>query len=236
MVKLDVDQNQAIAGQLQIQSIPTVYAFFEGKPVDAFQGALPPSEIKAFVEKLIVLGGGEVEGGLTEALAAAEEMLEAGEAQDAAQTFMAILGEDPASAPAYGGMVRAHLAVHDLDHAKELLDAVPEQMTDAPEIEVARAQLALLLQAEDAGPVAELQSAVDANPDDNQARLELATELHAYGHSEEAVAELLELFRIDRDCNDGAARAQLFTIFDAMKPEDPIVLNGRRKLSSMIFA
>jgi putative thioredoxin len=236
MVKLDVDQNQAIAGQLQIQSIPTVYAFFEGKPVDAFQGALPPSEIKAFVEKLIVLAGGEVEGGLTEALAAAEEMLEAGEAQDAAQTFMAILGEDPASAPAYGGMVRAHMAVHDLDHAKELLDAVPEQMADAPEIEVARAQLALLLQAEDAGPVAELQSAVTANPDDHQARLDLATAMHANGQSEEAVAELLELFRRDRDWNDGAARAQLFTIFDAMKPEDPIVLNGRRKLSSMIFA
>ena len=236
MVKLDVDQNQAIAGQLQVQSIPTVYAFFEGKPVDAFQGALPPSEIKAFVDKLIELGGGEVEGGLTEALEAAEEMLEAGEAQDAAQTFMAILGEDAASAPAYGGMVRAHLAVNDLDHAKALLEAVPEQMADAPEIEVARAQLELLLQAADAGPVAELQSAVDANPDDHQARLDLATALHANGQSEAAVDHLLDLFRRDREWNDGAAKTQLFTIFDAMKPEDPIVLNGRRKLSSLIFA
>jgi putative thioredoxin len=236
MVKLDVDQNQGIAGQLQVQSIPTVYAFFEGKPVDAFQGALPPSEIKAFVDKLVELGGGDVDGGLTEALEAAEEMLEAGEAQDAAQTFMAILGEDPASAAAYGGMLRAHLAANDLDHVKELLDAVPEEMATAPEIEVARAQYELLSQAADAGPVAELQASVDANPDDHQARLDLATALHANGQSQEAVDHLLDLFRRDREWNEGAAKAQLFTIFDAMKAEDPIVLNGRRKLSSMIFA
>jgi putative thioredoxin len=236
MVKVDVDQNQGIAGQLRVQSIPTVYAFYKGQPIDAFQGALPPSEIKAFVDKCIEAGGGEVEGGLTEALEAAEEMLENGDAQDAAQTFMAILGEDPASAPAYGGMVRAHLAVDDLDHAQELLDAVPDQMKEAPEIEVARAQLELKKQASNAGPLVELQSQVDAEPDNHQARLDLAVAQHANGDAEAAINELLELFRRDREWNDGAAKTQLFTIFDALKPEDPLVLNGRRRLSSMIFA
>ena len=236
MVKIDVDQNQGIAGQLKVQSVPTVYAFYKGQPIDAFQGALPPSEIKAFVDKLIEAGGGEVDGGLTEALEAAEEMLEAGEATDAAQTFMAILGEDASRAAAYGGMVRAHVAADDLDHAQSLLDAVPEQMNDAPEIEVARAQFELKKQASKAGPLAELQAAVGADENDHQARLDLAVAMHAGGDSEGAVNELLELFRRDREWNDGAAKTQLFTVFDALKPEDPVVLNGRRKLSSMIFA
>ena len=237
MVKIDVDQNQGIAGQLRVQSIPTVYAFFQGQPVDAFQGALPPSEIKAFVDKLIALGGGEADGGgLEDALEAAEEMLENGEAQDAAQTFMAILGEDPSSAAAYGGVVRAHIQIDDMDRAQSLLDDVPETMADAPEIEAARAQFELKRQASNAGPLGELQAAVDANGDDHQARLDLAVAMHAAGQSEEAVAELLELFRRDREWNDGAAKTQLFTIFDALKPEDPVVLNGRRKLSSLIFA
>ncbi|MFY0693293.1 MAG: thioredoxin [Paracoccaceae bacterium] len=236
MVKLDVDQNQQIAAQLRIQSIPTVYAFFKGQPVDAFQGALPGSEIKTFVDKLVALGGGEDGDDLQEAVEAAEAMLEEGAAVDAAQTFAAILGEDEANAAAYGGLIRAHIALEELDKAEALVDNAPEALAKAPELEAARAQLELLKQAANTGPAAELQARVAANPDDHEARFDLATALHAAGETEAAVNELLELFRRDREWNDGAAKAQLFTIFEAMKPEDPIVLTGRRKLSSMIFA
>ncbi len=233
MAKVDVDQNQMIAGQLRIQSIPTVYAFWQGKPVDAFQGALPPSEIKAFVDKLAALVG---DGGLAEALDAAEAMLAEGAAVDAAETFAAILGEEPENARAYGGLVSAQLALGSFDQAEALLNAAPAAIAEAVELEAARARLALARQAADAGPVAELLEKTLENPDDHQARFDLAQALYAAGKVEGAVEELLDLFRRDRDWNDGAAKAQLFTIFGALKPTDPIVLKARRKLSSMIFA
>ena len=235
MVKINVDENQRIAGQLQVQSIPTVYAFVDGKPVDAFQGALPQSELKAFVEKIAALGP-EDDGGLDGAIKAAEAMLTEGEAGDAAETFKAILEEDENSAPAYGGLVRALIALEDLEQAEATLNGAPAEISTSSALEAAHAQLELAKQAADAGPVDELRAAVDANGDDHQARLDLAMALHAGGDAEAAVNELLELFRRDRNWNDGAAKAQLFTVFDALKPDDPIVLNGRRKLTSMIFA
>lgn len=233
MVKVDVDANQAIAAQLRIQSIPTVYAFWQGQPVDGFQGAISPAQITEFVQKLSALAG---DGGLGEAIEAAEDMLSQGAAVDAAQTFAAILGEDPESAAALGGLARAHVAMGELDQAEALLNNAPEAIAESAEVEAARAQLALARQASEAGPLAELSGAVEANPDDHQARFDYAQALHAAGQVEDAVAELLELFRRDREWNEGAAKAQLFTIFDALKPQDPIVLSGRRKLSSMIFA
>ena len=241
MAKLNVDEAQglvsALAQQgLPIQSIPTVIAFVQGRPVDMFQGAVPQSEIKAFVERVIKAAGGDASGGLDDALAAAEEMLEQGAAVDAAQTFAAILGEDPANAQAYSGMVRAHIAMDDLDQAEAILNGAPAEISATPELEAAHAQLELAKQAADAGPVAELTAAVEADPDNHQARYDLAQALYAQGDGEAAVNHLLELFRRDREWNDGAARAQLFTIFEALKPNDPVALNGRRKLSSMIFA
>ncbi len=233
MAKVNVDQAQAIAGQLRIQSIPTVYAFFQGQPVDGFQGAVPASEVKAFVDRVAALAGDD---GLGAAIEAAEAMLTEGAAQDAAETFAAILEEDPASAVAYGGMVRSYVALPDLDQAQALLDGVPTAMAGAKEIDAARAQLELARQAANAGPEAELRAAVDANPGDHQARFDLAVALNAAGKADEAVDALLELFRRDREWNDGAARAQLMIIFDALKPQDPVVLKGRRRLSSMIFA
>ncbi|WP_372570530.1 tetratricopeptide repeat protein [Ruegeria jejuensis] len=237
MVKINVDEAQMIASQLRVQSIPTVYAFYKGQPIDAFQGALPGSEIKAFVDKVIAAAGGESPGGrLDEAVEAAEEMLAQGAAVEAAQTFAAILGEDLNHAAAYGGLVRSHIALDDLDQAEAILNGAPAEISTSPELEAAFAQLELAKQAADAGPVGELQAAVEANPGDHQARFDLAQALHAGGQVQEAVDQLLELFRRDREWNDGAAKAQLFTIFDALKPNDPVVLNGRRKLSSMIFA
>ncbi len=235
MVKINVDENQQIAGQLQVKSIPTVFAFVDGKPVDAFQGALAQSELKAFVEKIAAMGP-EGDGGLDGAIEAAEAMLSEGEAGDAAETFKAILEEDETSAPAYGGLVRALIALNDLEQAEATLNGAPAEISTSSALEAAHAQLELAKQAADAGPVTELRAAVDADGDDHQARLDLATALHAGGDAEAAVNELLELFARDRDWNDGAAKAQLFTVFDALKPDDPIVLNGRRKLTSMIFA
>ena len=237
MVKINVDEAQNIAGQLQIQSIPTVYAFHNGKPIDGFQGALPESEIKAFIDKTITAAGGEAPGEqLSDAIDAAEEMLTEGAAVDAAQTFAAVLEQDPNQAAAYGGLVRAHIAMDDLEQAEAVLNGAPAEISETPELEAAHAQLELAKQAADAGPVAELTASVEAEPDNHQARFDLALALHANGDVEEAVSQLLELFRRDREWNDGAAKTQVFTIFDALKPDDKIVLNGRRRLSSMIFA
>ena len=233
MVKVDVDQNQRIAAQLRIQSIPTVYAFWQGQPVDGFQGAVPASELKAFIDRAAALAG---DGGLADAIAAAEEMLSEGAAVDAAETFAAILGEEPENPAAYAGLVRSHIALGNLDQADAFLTAAPAALAKAKELDAARAQLELARQAANAGPEAELRAAVEANPNDHQARFDLAAALLAADKPGEAVDQLLDLFRRDREWNDGAARTQLFTIFDALKPQDPIVLSGRRRLSSMIFA
>jgi len=241
LAKIDVDRNQRLAQALAqqglpLQSIPTVVAFVKGRPVDLFQGAVPRSELDAFIKRAIEAAGGDPSNGLDDAVAAAEEMLAEGAAQDAAQTFAAILQEEPEHAAAYGGLVRATIAMGDLDQAEAILNGAPAAISKTPELEAAHAQLQLQRQAADAGPVAELRAKVEADPADHQARFDLAKALHAHGQVQEAVDELLELFRRDREWNDGAARAQLFTIFDALKPQDPVVLNGRRKLSSMIFA
>jgi len=238
MVKIDVDKEQRLAAALAqqglpLQSIPTVVAFYGGQPVDMFQGAVPQSQIAEFVNKLAAMAS---DGGLGEALEAAEQMLAEGEVADAAQTFAAILGEEPENAAALGGLARAHIAMGQTDQAEALLNNAPEAIATAPEIEAARAQIALARQAEQAGPLNELSAAVEADPDNHQARFDYAQALHASGQVEEAIDQLLELFRRDREWNDGAAKTQLFTIFDALKPTDPLAQKGRRRLSSMIFA
>lgn len=234
MAKVNVDENQMIAGQLRVQSIPTVYAFFQGQPVDAFQGAIPQSQVKQFVDKLVQLGGDD--GGLAAALEAAEAMLTEGAADDAAETFAAILGEEPENAAAWGGLIRARLATGDVAAAEDALGQVPAAIAAAAPVEAARAQIALTRQAEKAGPLTDLEQRLAADPGDLQARFDYATALHAAGRVEEAVDQLLDAFRRDRDWNEGAAKAQLLTIFDALKPTDPIVQKGRRRLSSLIFA
>ncbi len=239
MAKVNVDENQAIAGQLRIQSLPTVYAFWQGQPIDGFQGAISGSEIDAFVARVVQAAGGDggqQGGGLDEALDAADQMLEQGAVQDAAQTYAAIVQEDGKNARAYAGMARAQIAAGDLDQAEAILNGAPAEISESPEVEGAHAQLQLARQAENAGPVDDLRAAVEADPDNHQARFDLAQALYASGQVEAAVDELLELFRRDREWNDGAAKTQLLTIFETLKPNDPVLLNGRRRLSSMIFA
>ena len=233
MAKVNVDENPGISGQLRIQSIPTVYAFWQGKPVDGFQGAISGSEVKAFVDKLAGLAG---DGGLADAIQAAEDMLAEGAAADAAETFAAILEEEPDNAKAYGGLVRSHLAIGNLDQAEGLLSAAPEKIARSQEVETARAQLGLARQAVNAGPLDQLQAKVAADPADKQARFDLALAQHAAGQVEAAIDTLLDIMRRDRDWNEGAAKAQLLTIFEALKPNDPVVLKGRRKLASILLS
>ena len=233
MVKIDVDRNQQIAAQLRIQSIPTVYAFWQGQPVDGFQGAIPASEIKAFIDRLVGLAG---DGGLGEALDAAEAMLAEGAAVDAAETFAAILAEDSTNARAFAGLARAYMAAGEIDKAEAFLASATGAMAKAVEVEAVRAQIDLSRQAAKAGPLDKLAAVVAADPANHQARFDLALALHAAGRVDAAVDELLELFRRDREWNEGAAKAQLLKIFDALKPTDPVVLKGRRRLGSMILA
>ncbi|WP_417262290.1 tetratricopeptide repeat protein [Celeribacter sp.] len=233
MAKVNVDENQGIAGQLRVQSIPTVYAFFKGQPVDGFQGALPPSQIKEFVAKVVALN---VDESLADAVAAADEMFEAGEIDDAAQTYAAILEEDDKLAGAYAGLAKCHLAKGDVDEAEAVINGAPAEIATDAAIEGVHAQIALAREAENAGPVGELAAKVEAAPTDMQARLDLAVAQHAAGQIEESVDTLLAAFKQDREWNDGAIKEQLFKIFDSLKPNDPIVLTGRRKLSSMLFA
>ena len=236
MAKVNVDENQMIAGQMQVQSIPTVFAFVNGQPVDGFQGAVSASEIKAFVERVVGAHGGEAESGLDSAVASAEQMLEEGDLEAAIETFSAILQEDTNNLKSFIGLIKAHLALGDLEQAEAILNGMPSEISPNPEVESLHAQIELAKQALDAGPINELTQLVDQNSDDHESRFRLAQALHGAGQVEDAVNHLLELFKRDREWNDGAAKSQLFVIFEALEPNNPIVLNGRRKLSSLIFA
>ena len=233
MVKVNVDQNQLVAQQLRVQSIPTVYAFVDGQPVDGFMGAVSPAEVKEFVNRLVRDADAD---GLDETLDGAEKLLAEGAAAEAAQTFAAVLAQDPENPRATGGMIRATLAVGDVERAAQMLDAVPAKIAGDPAIAAARAAVDLATQTQDAGETKELRTRLEQDPNDHQVRFDLATALLAKRDREGAVDELLELFRRDRDWNDGAAKAQLMKIFDTLGPKDPIALKGRRRLSSMIFS
>ena len=236
MAKVNIDENKTLAAQLRIQSIPTVYVFWKGQPVDGFQGAVPASEIDALIARVIEAAGGEPADGLQEAINEADRLLEADAVADAAQIYAATLRENESDARSRAGLAKCYIALGNPDQAEQILDAAPESSAPAGDLEAARAALELARQAEAAGPADEFRAALEANPDNHEARFELAKSLHAEGRAEEAVDELLELFRRDSDWRDGAAKAQLLTIFESLKPGDPVALNGRRRLSSMVFS
>jgi len=236
MVKIDIDQSQQIAAQLQVKSIPTVYAFFDGKPVDAFQGAQPESEIKKFIEKLLPLTNDDSDSGLDEAISAAEQMLEEKDFASAAETFAAILGEDPVNSKAYAGLARACLELGEIDKVEDLIENIPTELQGSADIESIKVTLSLLARSKGLGGVEELLSLVEENPEDKQAKLDLALVLIKDSRISDAIDHLIELFRIDRDWNEEAAKSNLLTVFDTMKPDDPLVLKGRRRLSSLIFS
>lgn len=231
MVKINIDENQQIATEMQIRSIPAVYAFVDGKPVDGFMGAQPPSELKAFVQRVAAQGS----GGMEQALEMAEQMLEDGELADAIETFAAILGEEDDNLAAVSGLVRAYLASDDLEKAKAVLVQVPEDKKSDVLLASAVAQVEMADAATDLGETAEFHAALAQDGDNHQARLDLATALAAAGDASGAIDELLESFRRDREWNDGAAKAQLLTLLASLGPKDEDAQRGRRKLASMIL-
>ena len=235
MVKVDIDQNQTLATQMRIQSIPAVFAFIDGKPIDGFMGAKSPSELKEFVQKIADQASDD-KGDLSEAIIIADEMLAAKEYIDAAETFAAILDEDPKSAVAYVGLFNAQTGAGKVIEANDLLENVPPNLVNSPEIIALRAQLELSQQAAELGETSDLRSLLESNEDNHQARYDLALALFTAGDPKEAIQELLTIFRKDREWNEDAARKQLFKFFDSLGGEDPITLTGRRQLASMLFA
>lgn len=237
LVKINVDENQDIAAQMRVQSIPAVFAFQNGQPVDGFMGALPESQLKQFVEKLVGdMGPSPVE----QLLAAAEEALAAGDVPTAMQAFSQVLQHDPENADAFAGAIRGYTELNDLEAAQQIAEQMPDAVRKKPVVEGALAALALKQDAaadpEAAGELVQHRAALDADADNHQARYDLALALLATDAREDAVAELLELFRRDRDWNEAAARTKLVQLFEAWGPKDPLTGSTRRKLSSMMFS
>jgi len=235
MVKIDIDQNQNLASQMRIQSIPAVFAFVDGQPIDGFMGAKAPSELKSFIDKLLekVTDDG---GDLSEAIAVANEMLNAKEFNDAAETFEAILGEDPENALAFVGLFNARMGAKKINDAKTMLEEIPDALKNKAEILALQAQIDLSNQAEGVGEINDLRSTLTNDENNHQARFDLALALFTKGETNEAIQELLTIFKVDQEWNDDAARQQLFKIFDILGNENPITLSGRRQLASMLFA
>ncbi|MDB0032888.1 thioredoxin [Amylibacter sp.] len=235
MVKVDIDQNQNLASQMRIQSIPAVFAFVDGQPIDGFMGAKAPSELKSFIEKLLenVKDDG---GDLSEAIAVADEMLEAGEYDDAAETFEAILGEDPERSPAFVGLFKAKMGAKKIDEAQKMLEDIPTALVNKPEILALQAQIDLTNQTQGLGEINDLREALKNDLDNHQIRFDLALALFTAGEANAAIQELLTIFRKDQEWNDDAARQQLFKFFDILGGDDPVTLSGRRQLASMLFA
>ena len=235
MVKIDIDQNQNLASQMRIQSIPAVFAFVDGQPIDGFMGAKAPSELKSFIDKLLEKVTND-DGDLSEAIAVANEMLNAKEFNDAAETFEAILGEDPESALAFVGLFNARMGAKKINDAKTMLEEIPDALKNKAEILALQAQIDLSNQAEGVGEINDLRSTLTNDENNHQARFDLALALFTKGETSEAIQELLTIFRIDQEWNNDAARQQLFKFFDILGSENPITLSGRRQLASMLFA
>lgn len=234
MVKVDVDKNQELAAQLRVQSVPMVYAFKDGRPVDAFVGAQSESQIRSFFQRL-TQGSGQPS--LADLVAEAKELLAAGDVEMAAQMFQQVLADDPDNAPAIAGLLRCMLAVGDIAGAKQMLAQLPDAV--ARHADVAAVATAIEVQetaAAGAGKAAELRRRLAENAADHQARYDLAMAYFGSGEQEAAVDELLDLFRRDRAWNDDAARKQLVKLFEALGPTHPLTLAGRRRLSSLLFS
>lgn len=232
LVKIDVDKNPAYAGQLRVQSIPTVYAFVNGQPVDGFQGAVPESQLKAFIDKLT--GGESASSDIEQMMSMGEESLSLNDLGGAAQAFAHVLTLEPAHEPAIAGMARVYLADGDIDQARQTIAMAPSGSKDAA-VQSVRAQLSLL-SAAPAGADDELKARVAADPTDHQARYDLSLAQAASGDLKGAVDSLLAIVAADREWNDQAARKQLLVVFEAAGAGSDVARDGRRRLSSILFA
>jgi putative thioredoxin len=233
LVKMDIDKHPSIPGQLGIQSIPAVFAFVNGQPVDGFLGALPESQVTAFIERVTKdrIGGEE-----KDLLKSADEALAKGDAAGAAELYAQVLAQDSGNVAALAGLARAYVRTGAIEQAKQTLAMVPEAKHNDPAVAAARAALEIAEQAKSVGPISELEQKVAADPRDNQARFDLALALSGKGRRQEAVDNLIEIVKRDRKWNDDGARKQLVQFFEAWGPTDEATINGRKRLSSVLFA
>jgi len=242
LVKINIDENPSIAGQLGIQSIPAVFAFAGGRPVDAFLGALPESEVRRFADKVIAAApagqpaAGSIEEEIKNALAAAGEALAAGDLNQAAQIYGMVLQHQPENAAALIGMARAFLKAGEPEQAQAALDAVPEAERKGADYASTLAALKLITEAAQLSESDELAARLARNPDDHQARFDLAVRHNAEGRRLEAAEGLVALMRRDRTWNEDGARKKLLELFEAWGPKDPATQKGRRLLSSVLFS
>jgi putative thioredoxin len=234
LVKINVDENQQIAAQMRVQSIPAVFAFVDGQPIDGFMGALPEGQIKQFIEKLGSKGSLAEE--IAAALKVADEAMQRKAFDEAQNIYGQILGVDPAHVPALAGFAKCQIELGDLDGAAATLASVPADKKTNVDVVSALAALDLALHPVDTGLLEQLQKAVATAPDDFQKRLELAVALNGVGQKSEATDQLLYIIRKKRDWNEDAARKQLVQFFEAWGPKDEATLQGRRKLSSILFS
>jgi putative thioredoxin len=233
LVKMNIDEHPAIPGQMGIQSIPAVIAFVNGQPADGFMGALPESQVTAFLERLTKdkIGGGD-----QDLLKAAEQALASKDYAGAATIYAQVLEQDGASIPALAGLARSYVGTGAIDQAKQTLAMVPEGKRNDTAVAAARAAVELAEQSKSVGPIDELEQKVAANPADHQARFDLALALNAKGSREAAVDHLMEIVKRDRKWNDDGARKQLVQFFDAWGPTDEATISGRKRLSSILFS
>jgi putative thioredoxin len=233
LVKMDIDKHPAIPGQMGIQSIPAVIAFVNGQPADGFLGALAESQVTDFIARITKDKlGGEAQ----DLLKLAEQALAADNAVEAVELYVEVLKDEPSSVPALAGLARAYVSTGATEQAKQTLALVPEAKRNDPAFVTARSALEVAEQAKSVGPVGELEQKVAANPVDHQARFELALALNAAGRRKEAAEHLIEIVRRDRKWNDDGARKQLVQFFEAWGPTDEATVEGRRRLSSILFA
>lgn len=234
LVKVNVDENEALAAELRVQSLPTVFAFRDGQPVDGFVGAQSESVIKKFVDRLLSEGGPDAE--LAELIDAGDQLLDAGDLQGAAEAFAAVLQKDQASGDALAGLAQCYLKSGDVDRAKQTLALVNPDNRGLPRVLSVKAAIDLAAKAGTHGDLRTLRLRIASNAKDHEARFNLAVALAAAGEKQEALDLLLELMRIDRKWNDEAARKQLLQFFEAWGPKEPLVAEGRRRLSSLLFS
>ncbi len=232
MVKINIDENQALAAELRIQSVPTVYAFAGGQVVDGFVGAQPESKLKQFIEAL-TRGAGDP---LADALAQGGAALDNGDFKTAAKVFSAVLAQEPGNVKAIAGLIRSHVGAGNPAAARRLIDGLDANVKGNADIAAATVAVELAEQSRDSGDLGKLRAAAAARPDDHQSRLDLAVALYGKGEAEAAIDELLLLVRADREWNDQAARKQLVKIFDALGFTNPITVAGRRRLSTLLFS
>ncbi len=231
LVKMNIDEHPSIAGQLGVQSIPAVFAFDRGQPVDGFMGALPESQITAFIDRI----AGPVAGGVEDLLAEAAERVGEGDHAGASELYVAVLADEPENVVALASLSKIHVEIGDLEAARRFLDMVPTAKANAPEIAAVRAALDIAEQAASVGDLGGLERAVAAAPDDHQSRFDLAVGLSGANQREAAVDHLIEIVKRDRTWTEDGARKQLVQFFEAWGPMDPATIAGRRKLSTILF-